>query len=139
MRMDEVFGEPHDAYVNGSQVWLREDGPGEMTLEWRLHPVARYERPKGVETYDVFPTTAMRLQAGETVNPAVEALWDGLEVFSAYGEEIEPATLARIGFEVLGIAADASGLVDHESIADRWMNNGRTTSIVNDLLSQLTA
>ena len=38
--LDERFGEPVDAYVNGSQTWLRDDGPGGITLEWRLHPVA---------------------------------------------------------------------------------------------------
>ena len=27
--LDVRFGEPVDAYVNGSQVWLRDDGPGE--------------------------------------------------------------------------------------------------------------
>ena len=43
--LDDRFGEPVDAYVNGSQVWLREDGPGGMVLEWRLHPVAGYRRP----------------------------------------------------------------------------------------------
>ena len=37
--LDSRFGEPVDSYVNGSQVWLREDGPGGITLEWRLHPV----------------------------------------------------------------------------------------------------
>ena len=28
LRLDERFGEPVDTYVNGSQVWLRDDGPG---------------------------------------------------------------------------------------------------------------
>ena len=56
--LDDRFGEPVDAYVNGSQVWLRDDGPGEATLEWRLHPVAGYARPKDVDVYEVFATTA---------------------------------------------------------------------------------
>ena len=58
--LDERFGEPVDAYVNGSQVWLRDDGPGGITLEWRLHPVAGYVRPKSVGTYEVFSATALR-------------------------------------------------------------------------------
>ena len=30
-----------------------------MTIEWRLHPVAGYQRPDGIETYDVFPAVAL--------------------------------------------------------------------------------
>ena len=48
--LDARFGEPVDAYVNGSQTWLRDDGPGGETIEWRLHPVPVYERPPGVGT-----------------------------------------------------------------------------------------
>src|SRR5947209_3180499 len=51
--LDGRFGEPVDAYVNGSQVWLRDDGQGDITVEWRLHPVAGYRRPAGLDTYDV--------------------------------------------------------------------------------------
>ena len=40
--LDERFGEPVDSYVNGAQVWLRDDGPGGTALEWRLHPVAGF-------------------------------------------------------------------------------------------------
>ncbi len=31
--LDERFGEPVDAYVNGSQVWFRDDGPEGITLD----------------------------------------------------------------------------------------------------------
>src|SRR5437773_3859540 len=92
--LDERFGEPVDAYVNGSQVWLREDGPGGVTLEWRLHPVAGYRRPEGVDTYDVFPGTALALATGGRPPAEVTGLWEGLEAFAAYGDEVEPATLA---------------------------------------------
>jgi hypothetical protein len=136
--LDERFGEPLDAYVNGSQVWLREDGPGEMTFEWRLHPVPHYQRPKGLETDAVFALTALALQRSEVPPRPVGQLWDGLECFAAYGDEIEPAVLASIATEVVGIAPDASGLADHERIADRWASSGRGTSIVADLLAELT-
>ena len=59
--LDDRFGEPLDAYVNGSQVWLREDGPGSLLLEWRLHPVAGYRRPAGTGTYEIFAATALAL------------------------------------------------------------------------------
>ena len=135
--LDGRFGEPVDAYVNGSQVWLREDGPGGLTLEWRLHPVPGYRRPAGAGTYDVFSRTALALGLG-TVPPApLEALWEGLEVFSAYGEETEPALLAAAVTAALGLAPDACGLVDHERIGDEWERSGGRTSIVDALLGQL--
>src|SRR5947209_5212003 len=76
LALQERFGDPVDAYVNGSQVWLRDDGPGGVAIEWRLHPVADYQRPDGVDTYDVFTSTSYAL--GEGVEPPVpvERLWD---------------------------------------------------------------
>ena len=38
LALDDAFGEPTDTYVNGSQVWLLDNGPAGATLEWRLHP-----------------------------------------------------------------------------------------------------
>ncbi|MEN3273803.1 MAG: hypothetical protein V7636_2564 [Actinomycetota bacterium] len=137
--LDERFGEPVDAYVNGSQVWLREDGPNGITIEWRLHPVAAFERPPGVTTHDVFPSIALALETGEEPVTAPESLWDGLEAFAAYEDEVEPATLAAATTESLGIAPDATGLVDHESIADAWEATEGRISIIHALLDQLGA
>jgi hypothetical protein len=135
--LDGRFGEPVDAYVNGSQVWLRDDGPGGMTIEWRLHPVAGYHRPKGLDTYDVFARTALALGTNSEPPAPLQDLWDGLEAFSAYGEEIEPAPLSHAVTEALGIAPDASGLVDHEAVGDAWESSRGTTSIINALFAQL--
>ena len=137
--LDGRFGEPVDAYVNGSQVWLRDDGPGGMTLEWRLHPVAGYRRPAGVGTYDVFSRTALALGTGGAPPAPLASLWEGLEAFSAYGEEVEPAPLRAAAVESLGIEPDAWGLVDHDTIGDGWERNGGRTSIVDALLAQLRA
>ena len=137
--LDERFGEPVDAYVNGSQVWLRDDGPGGITLEWRLHPVAGFERPPGVTTHDLFPSVALALATGEEPVTAAESLWDGLEAFAAYEDETEPATLAAAATDALGIPPDAVGLVDHELVADAWERADRRISIVNALLEQLQA
>ena len=52
--LDAHLGEPTDTYVNGSQVWLRDDGPRDITLEWRLHPVGGYQRPSATSTNNVF-------------------------------------------------------------------------------------
>lgn len=136
--LDDRFGEPVDAYVNGSQVWLRDDGPGGITLEWRLHPVAGYRRPPGTDTYDVFASTALALSGGADPPAALDQLWDGLEAFSAYGDDVEPAPLASACTESLGLAPDAWGLVDHEVIGDRWERAKGTISIVGELLTQLS-
>jgi hypothetical protein len=135
--LDARFGEPVDAYVNGSQVWLRDDGPGGIALEWRLHPVAGYQRPPAIDTYEVFSTTAHALAIdGEPALP-LDALWDGLEAFPAYGDEIEPAVLATAAVHALGVPPDATGLVDHDTIAREWERNARRTSIVDALFAQL--
>jgi hypothetical protein len=137
--LDDTFGEPVDAYVNGSQVWLRDDGPGGVTLEWRLHPVAGYQRPEGVGTYEVFSSVSLALATGAEPPAPLDRLWDGLEVFAAYGEPLEPAPLARAASEVLGVAPDAVGLVDHGPVNERWAESGGQVSIVADLLTQLEA
>lgn len=136
--LDERFGEPIDTYVNGSQVWLRDDGPDEAAFEWRLHPVAGYVRPKGVATEEVFSVTALALATDQTPPAPLDQLWDGLECFPAYGADVEPATLATAAVAALGITPDASGLVDHEVIADKWEQTRGATSIVAALLSQLS-
>jgi hypothetical protein len=136
--LDDRFGEPVDAYVNGSQVWLRDDGPGGITIEWRLHPVAGFERPPGVGIYELFEAVALAVATGAHPPAPVDRLWDGLEAFPAYGEEVEPAPLAAAATEALGVPPDVSGVVDHTPIADAWERSGRRTSIVDALLRQLT-
>lgn len=136
--LDERFGEPVDAYVNGSQVWLRDDGPGGAVLEWRLHPVPGYVRPAKATTYDVFSSVALALASDERPVAPLTALWDGLEVFAAHGEEIEPATLAAHATEAIGARPDAFGLVDHQRIGDEWERSRRMISITDAVLDQLS-
>ncbi len=135
--LDGRFGDPVDAYVNGSQTWLLENGPGGIVVEWRLHPVPGYERPPSLGTYDVFPTLAARIVAGEEALVPVASLWDGLEAFAAYGEETEPAVLRAAAVTALGVEPDATGLVDHESIGDEWERSNGRVSIIEALLRQL--
>lgn len=136
--LDDRFGEPIDAYVNGSQVWLRDDGPGGVTLEWRLHPVAGYRRPAGVATEEVFTTVSLALVSGDTPPAPPEILWDGLEAFAAYDDPVEPVPLAEAATAALGVPPDAAGLVDHEPINEEWARTGGRVSIIYDLLRQLT-
>jgi hypothetical protein len=133
--LDDRFGEPVDAYVNGSQVWLRDDGV--VTIEWRLHPVAGYRRPAGVGTYELFASVALALATGATPPAPLERLWEGLEAFPAYGDEIEPAPLAAAVTAALGIPPDAIGLVDHGPIGDEWERARGRASIIGGLLRQL--
>jgi hypothetical protein len=136
--LDERFGEPVDAYVNGSQVWLRDDGPGDITLEWRLHPVAGYRKPANVDTYELFSTTALALATGADPPARLDALWDGLEAFAAHGDEVEPATLAAATTDALGIAPDLCGLADHRAVGDEWERSRGAVSIIERLWDQLS-
>lgn len=135
--LDERLGDPVDSYVNGSQTWLVENGPGGIVLEWRLHPVPGYQRPPAIGTYDVFPTVAAAVVAGDPPPVPLAALWEGLEAFPAYADEIEPAPLRSAVLDALGLEPDACGLVDHVAIGDEWERTGGAVSIVAALLAQL--
>lgn len=135
--LDERFGEPVDAYVNGSQVWLRDDGPGGITLEWRLHPVARFRRPPDVGPYDLFSVVALAVAIDEQPPAAPERLWDGLEAFAAYGDEVELPLLRSCAVDALGLTPDACGFADHAALGREWERTGGGLSIVDALLAQL--
>jgi len=139
--LDARFGEPLDTYVNGSQVWLRDDGPGGTVLEWRLHPVAGYRRPAGVTTEEVFSSVALALGTGQDPVAPLDALWDGLEAFPIDGaaSRVEPIALAAATADALGATPDAVGLVDHETVGDEWQRTQGRVSIVGLLLAQLGA
>jgi hypothetical protein len=89
--LEERLGPPVDGYLNGSQVWLAEVGPGDVALEFRLHPVAGFRLPTGLSHYDLWEQVVASLAAG-TANDALPlgeetralaSLWDGLECFAA--------------------------------------------------------
>ena len=135
LALAERLGEPVDRYVNGSQTWFSET-PGGVALEWRLHPVAKYETPKGLTHTDVWDVAVESVISGEgRLRP--EDVWDGLECFAAYGDDIEPGSLAAAATAELGVAPDASGLVDHSAIGDAWERTRGAVSIIDLLLEQL--
>jgi hypothetical protein len=150
LALDERLGPPVDSYVNGTQTWLVPmdgDDPdtGAPIIEWRLHPVSGYRQPSGCSHYDVWDEVVSGLSNGD--DPAslglgeerrdLATLWEGLESFPAYGDEVEPATLTRAVTERLGLAPDAAGLVDHERIGVAWEHAKGRTSIVEMLLAEL--
>ena len=143
LALDERLGLPVDSYVNGSQTWLVEDGP--ITLEWRLHPVAGYRAPNGISIYDLWETIVDQLESttdphalhlGKEVRP-LTAMWDGLECYAAYGEELEPHELASKATAQLGRPPDRFALVDHEAVGDAWEQANGAVSIVALLIAQL--
>jgi hypothetical protein len=138
--LDARFGEPVDTYVNGSQVWIRDDGPGGAVLEWRLHPVAGYRRPAGTATEEVFADAALAFGTGRPPPAPIEALWDGLEVFAASPDDhLDPLALAAAAVASVGIEPDAVGLVDHQVIGDEWERRAGAVSVTAGLLAQLGA
>jgi hypothetical protein len=157
LALDEHLGPPVDSYVNGSQTWLVGDEPDvkapagdaaaeELVIEFRMHPVAGYRLPAGFSHYDVWETVVdqltqgvdpQALRLGSEVRP-LTGLWDGLEAFPAYGDEIEPARLAALTSTALAVAPDRSGLVDHQAIGDAWERANGNVSIVALLVEQLS-
>ncbi len=145
LALDAQLGPPVDSYLNGSQTWLADDGP--MTLEWRLHPVAGYRPPAGISTYDLWESVVAQLSAGtdphalhlgDEVRP-LSGMWDGLECFAAYGDDVEPAQLVAAATEQLDRPPDRFGLVDHDAIGDAWERANGAVSIVALLVEQLTS
>jgi hypothetical protein len=147
LALADRFGQPADSYVNGTQTWLLDNGPGGVTLEWRLHPVAAYRPPAALSHYELWEQVVGQLRAGGDPGAlvlgderrAVGSLWEGLEAFAAYGDEIEPATLAQAATAALGRLPDAAGLVDHERVGDAWERARGGVSIVGLLLEELNA
>jgi hypothetical protein len=141
--LDERLGQPVDSYVNGSQTWLVD--VGDITLEWRLHPVAGYTTPHPLSHYDVWESAVTALTAGADAHALrlgdetrpLTSLWDGLECFAAYDDDLEPQQLAAMATELLGRAPDGVGLVDHDAIGDAWEASRGKVSIVALLLEQL--
>lgn len=130
-RLDRCLGAPLDSYVRGWQVWLEPNGPGGMTLEWRLHPPAGFEMPPAVDHRDLFDTVLAAV--ADSADPDREPLtlgadrrrlrevWEVLEVYPAYGGDPDPARLVEAARTALdGRAPDAAGRVDHGRMGDLW-------------------
>lgn len=137
--LDSQLGEPTDTYVNGAQVWLRDDGPREITLEWRLHPAGRFQRPSATSTNNVFRRMVRSLHTDDDTNMLGDPLrlWGGLEVFSAYDQEVTADELRACCVELLGLEPDVVGTVDHDLIGDAWERSAGAFDIISALMTQL--
>ena len=92
-----------------------------------------------MDTEEVFDLVTAALATGAELPVPLDRLWDGLEAFAAYDDELEPATLSAACTTSLGRPPDAAGLADHDLIGDRWEQSAGAISIVGALLEQLTA
>ena len=143
LAMDEHLGPPVDSYVNGSQTWFT----GEPVLEWRLHPVAGYETPQGVSPYDLWEMVVDAIAGGADPGAipmpsgpmALTDLWDGLECFPAYGDELEPVAVVQRVRDTINRDPDLSGLVDHDIVGDEWEHSNGAVSVLDLLTRQLSA
>jgi hypothetical protein len=140
--LDSRLGPPVDSYLNGSQTWFTSEEP---ILELRLHPVEGFAQPRGLSHYDLWERVVDELHAGRDPEAlvlgdetrALATLWDGLECFPAYGDDLEPATITRRAIELLDRAPDLAGLVDHEKVGDEWERTRGGVSIARLLATQL--
>ena len=102
-------------------------GPGGETLEWRLHPVSGFRPPRGVGPYDLWDEVTGQLASGATTRRRCRSATTAARSHrcgtassaTRSTTRLEPAPLAAATTEVLGIAPDAAGLVDHERIGER--------------------
>jgi hypothetical protein len=141
LALDEHLGPPVDSYVNGSQTWFT----GEPVLEWRLHPVAGFGRRGGISPYDLWDAVVGALAAGGdaaglvvgSVTLGLTDVWDGLECFPAYADELEPVAVVARAAAQLPIAPVLSGLVDHDAVGDAWERSDGAVSIIALLTDQL--
>jgi len=141
LAVDEHLGPPVDSYVNGSQTWFT----GEPVLEWRLHPVAGFRMPAGVSPYDLWDAVVGALAAGADptaltlggATAGLAELWDGLECFPAYDDELEPMAVEARAADQIPIEPTLSGLVDHDTVGDAWERSDGAVSIVALLTEQL--
>jgi len=148
--LDHNLGPPLDSYVRGWQVWLEPNGPGDVVLEWRLHPPARFRMPRGVNPHDLFDTVLQGLAdvdgdpsagfaTGEERHTLAE-IWEVLEVFPAYGDDVAPEEVAAAAASALdGRRPDAFGRADHERLGDEWKGKRGDFSVGQALLQALPA
>ena len=71
--------------------------------------------------------------------PDPSTLWDGLEAFPAFYDEVSNDVLRETVARVVGSEPLAVGDVDHEKIGDAWERDEGRRSVIDDLRQQLGA
>jgi hypothetical protein len=165
--LDARLGPPLDSYVRGWQVWLEDNGPGGVRLEWRLHPPGGFRMPRGVNPHDLFDVVLQGIAGlgaadgapGDDVSvdgvsvdrvpddrafPAgkehrrLSEVWEALEVFPAFDDEVPVDELvAAVTSALGGRRPDVAGLIDHGRLGDRWKGAKGNLSVAGVLLDEL--
>ena len=137
--LHDRFGPPAHAYDNGSQTWLRDDGPGEVLVEWRLHPRAELPRPGRRSGYHLFPAVAGVLARGDEPELDPGAVWSGLEAAPAYDEPRRRRCPGRPARGRARPPPEAWGPLDRDELARSWERSLGHLDVVAWALDQLTA
>ncbi len=150
--LESAFGPPIDSYLMGWQVWLVEveapDAPEGLELEYRLHPPAGFEQPRGdVERpfshHDLWDEVMAQVGDGRRAfelgveERDLASLWTLLEVFPAFGDGVSAAQVRGWAEAALGRPALASGEVDHERLGGAWKRLGHAVDLPTALLDAL--
>lgn len=135
--LHQRFGSPADTYGNGSQTWLRSDGPDGTPVEWRLHPRADFVRPTDLATDQLFTLVAGAVARGEEPRLDPERVWTGLEAAWAFDEELPADQLAACAGAALGVDPDARGPVDRDALGVEWERSGGRLDVIAHLLDAL--
>ncbi len=131
------FGAPADTYGNGSQTWLRSDGPDGTPVEWRLHPRSDFVRPTDLAIDQLFTLLAGAVARGEEPRLDPATVWTGLEAAWAFDEELPADQLAACTAAALRVDADACGTVDRSALGVEWERSGGRLDVIGHLFSAL--
>lgn len=135
--LHQRFGAPADTYGNGSQTWLRSDGPDGTPVEWRLHPHADFVRPTDLAADQLFTLVAGAVARGEEPRLDPARVWTGLEASWAFEEDLAVDQLASCAAAALGVDPDAGGAIDRDALGVEWERSGGRLDIVAHLLTTL--
>lgn len=144
--LEEAFGPPIDSYLMGWQVWLvdTEIAGADVTLEYRLHPPAGFAQPHGLDHHDLWTEVIVQLADGDgeqlTLGDEQRRLtevFDLLEVYPAFGEDLSARDVAGHVESSLGRAPRAAGDVDHERLGGRWKRQRHDFDLPNALRAAL--
>lgn len=125
-----------------------------VELEYRLHPPAGFAQPRGLSHHDLWDRTleqvadaaaggdaaleGLVLELGEERRD-VASLWELLEVFPAFGEQVTPDQVRRWAEAALGRPALAFGYVEHERLGGAFKRLGTRFDLPGALRAALDA
>jgi hypothetical protein len=146
--LDTRLGPPLDSYVRGWQVWLEENGPDGIQLEWRLHPPAGFRMPRGVNPHDLFDVVLQGLAdcddpdsdafAAGQEQRTLSGIWEALEVFPAFDVDVPLDGIVEAATMALGGRRPAvAGHIDHGRLGDQWKGAKGNLSVGAVLLGDL--